>query len=293
MRGVVEERVAEAALVHQHGGEAGALGLDGAGQPGGAGADDQQVRDSEGWEAVLSIMPRFYRSMTGAACKGMRTSCRAVTSLWAMAKSASSRRVETPVLSKTFDRWRFTVSSLMVNCLAMSLVAAAFDDAGDDFELARGQAVGLALGHGRGLLHQLAQGAQQVDDALAADPVVAGEDGAQGVGEIAGDRILQDDAAGADLQRFDDLLGGDSGGQQHDLDARRSAHDGAHRLQAGQARHLQIEQQDVRLQFERLGDGDVAVFGLADDLEAGLVQQHVLDAEADYRVIVGDDDANG
>ncbi len=54
-----------------------------------------------------------------------------------MAKSASSRRVETPVLSKTFDRWRLTVSSLMVNCLAMSLVAAAFDDAGDDFELAR------------------------------------------------------------------------------------------------------------------------------------------------------------
>ena len=44
------------------------------------------------------------------------------TSLWLMANSASSRRVETPVLSKTFDRWRFTVSSLMVNCLAMSLL---------------------------------------------------------------------------------------------------------------------------------------------------------------------------
>ncbi len=71
------------------------------------------------------------------------------------------------------------------------------------------------------------------------------------------------------------------------------AHDGAHRFETGQARHRQIEQQDVGLEFERLGDGDVAVFGLADDLEAGLVQQHVLDAEADYGVIVGDDDADG
>jgi hypothetical protein len=42
------------------------------------------------------------------------------TSLWAMAKSASSRRVETPVLSKTFERCRLTVSSEMENCVATS-----------------------------------------------------------------------------------------------------------------------------------------------------------------------------
>ena len=60
------------------------------------------------------------------------------------------------------------------------LVAAAFDDAGDDFEFARGEAVGLALGHSRGLLHQGVERGDQIDDALAADPVVAGEDGAQG-----------------------------------------------------------------------------------------------------------------
>src|ERR1700733_1321571 len=125
------------------------------------------------------------------------------------------------------------------------LVAAAFDDAGDDLELARGQAVGLALGDGCSLLHELTEGTQEVYYALAADPVVTGEDGSQGVGEIAGDRVFQDDAARADLQRFDDLLRGDSGGEQNDLDARRTAHDGAHRLQARQARHLQIEQQDI------------------------------------------------
>src|ERR1035441_5832030 len=56
----------------------------------------------------------------GAAFEVMRGWGYNSTSLWAMEKRASSRRVETPVLSKTFDRWRFTVSSLMVNCLAMS-----------------------------------------------------------------------------------------------------------------------------------------------------------------------------
>ncbi len=53
-------------------------------------------------------------------------------------------------------------------------VAAAFDDAGDDFELARGEAVGLALGDGGGLGLELVQRLQQVGDALPADPVVTG-----------------------------------------------------------------------------------------------------------------------
>ena len=45
VRRVVEERVAEAALVDQNGGETRALRLDGAGQAGGAGADDEQIRN--------------------------------------------------------------------------------------------------------------------------------------------------------------------------------------------------------------------------------------------------------
>ena len=43
VRGVVEERVAEASLIDQQRGKAPALGLDGAGHTGGAGADDEQV----------------------------------------------------------------------------------------------------------------------------------------------------------------------------------------------------------------------------------------------------------
>ena len=43
VRGIVKERVAEATLVDQQGGKPRALGLDGAGHAGGAGADDEQV----------------------------------------------------------------------------------------------------------------------------------------------------------------------------------------------------------------------------------------------------------
>src|SRR6266567_9334131 len=53
------------------------------------------------------------------SCEKMRRYC-GVTNWCAMANNASSRRVETPVLSKIFDKCLFTVSSLSPNCLAMS-----------------------------------------------------------------------------------------------------------------------------------------------------------------------------
>ena len=48
VRRVVEERVADAPLVDQCHAETGALGLNGAGQAGGAGADDQNIEDGVG-----------------------------------------------------------------------------------------------------------------------------------------------------------------------------------------------------------------------------------------------------
>src|ERR1039457_4765744 len=47
VRGVVEERVAEATLVDERGGEARALGLDGAGHACGTGSDDEQIGHSQ------------------------------------------------------------------------------------------------------------------------------------------------------------------------------------------------------------------------------------------------------
>ena len=214
------------------------------------------------------------------------------TSLWLMAKRASSRRVLTPVLSKTLEQVALHGFFGDGELLGNVLVRAALDDAGDDFELARGETVGLALGLGGCFLHEVVKSAEEVDDALAADPVVAGEDGAQGLGEIAGDGVLEDDAAGADLKSFNDLLGGDGGGEQDDLNARRTRHDGAHGFQAGKLGHGEIEQKDVGLELEDLSDGGVAIAGFRDDLEAGFGLKHVFDTETDDGVIIGDDDAD-
>jgi hypothetical protein len=52
----------------------------------------------------------------------VRSIRRAYPKLWVVANMASSKRLETPSLSKMLLRWRFTVSSLIEKCCAMSLL---------------------------------------------------------------------------------------------------------------------------------------------------------------------------
>ena len=87
-------------------------------------------------------------------------------------------------------------------------VGAAFDDAAHDFEFTRSEPVSLALWYD-GLLHEVVQGGNQVDDAFAADPVIAAIDGANRCLQVAGKGIFEHNAASADVQGFNDLLGGD------------------------------------------------------------------------------------
>jgi len=89
-------------------------------------------------------------------------------------------------------------------------VGATFDDATDDLELTRGEAVRFPLRDG-GLLHQVMQSRDEIDHALAANPVVAGVDGADSSLQVAGERVFEHDAARTDVERFNDLLRGDSG----------------------------------------------------------------------------------
>ena len=171
-------------------------------------------------------------------------------------------------------------------------VGAAFDDAADDFHFAGGKAEGFAVGDG-GLLHELVKSADEIDDAAASDPVIAAGDGANGGGDVLGDGILNNDAAGADLEGLDDLLGADGAGEQDDFDGGRAVHDGAHGFNAGEARHVDVEEEDVGEQLEGLGDGLIAVGAFADDFEALFALEHVAHADADDRMVVGKEDADG
>src|ERR1700722_18876252 len=170
-------------------------------------------------------------------------------------------------------------------------IAAAFHDAANHFQLTGRQAIGFAFGN-RSLLHQFMEGANQVHHAFATNPIIARGYGPDGGGEVVGEGVLKHNAAGADLQRFDDLLGGDGAGEEQDLYCWRTTHDGSHCLQTGQTRHLQIKQKDVWKQFQRSSDGLIAIRCLADHVESGIALKHVFYADAHYRVVVGDDNTN-
>lgn len=164
-------------------------------------------------------------------------------------------------------------------------VAASFHDATDHLELARSQPVGFLLRRRR-LLHQVVQGRNKIYDAFAADPVVAGANGADGGLQMAGQRIFQHNTTSANMERFDDLLGCDGGGQEQDLYGRRALHDGAHGFKTRQPRHRHVEKQNVRLQFESLRDRFVAVISFADYVETFFSGEHIAHTDPDYGMVV-------
>ena len=108
-----------------------------------------------------------------------------------------------------------------------------------------------------------------------------------------GQRVFKDDSAGADVERLNNLLGGDGGGEQDDLDGRRTIHDGAHSLKAGQAGHLHVEEEDIGQMLKGLGDGLIAIVGFSDYFEAFALGEHVAHTDTDYRMIIGEYDADG
>jgi hypothetical protein len=80
---------------------------------------------------------------------------------------------------------------------------------------------------------------------------------------------------------------------QNDFDAGRTAHDGAHGFQSRQARHVEVQQQDIRQQIEGFGDRLVAVPDFANHFKGAIRLQHVPDADTDDRMIVGKKNADG
>ena len=55
---------------------------------------------------------------------------------------------------------------------------------------------------------------------------------------------------------------------------------------------MHVEQQNIRLQLEGLRDGLVAVGGITDHIEAAGFSEHVAHADANYRMIVCQNNSN-
>ncbi len=170
-------------------------------------------------------------------------------------------------------------------------VAAALNNTTHNFKLARGEAVGFTLGHG-GLLHELVESSDEVNDALATDPIIAGVNSSDGGLQMVREGVFEDDATGADMQGLDDLLRSNSGSKKQDFGCGRTAHDGTHGFEAGHTRHGDIKKKNIRLELEGLSDSFVAVGGIAHDIESIVFREHVAHADADYRVVIREHDSD-
>ena len=121
---------------------------------------------------------------------------------------------------------------------------------------------------------------------------VAGGDHPDGLSELVGARVLEQEAARAGAEGFVDVVVEVEGGQDQDAGRSVAGGDPACRLDPVEVRHADVHQDDVGAQ--RLGgvERGEAVGGLADDLEVGLGVEDDAEAGADELLVVGDQDAD-
>ena len=115
---------------------------------------------------------------------------------------------------------------------------------------------------------------------------------AYGVDEEFAVDVLQQVAERAGAQRGHQIVRILGHRQHHDVGFRSVGEDRLHRVDAGDARHVEIEQHDVGpVQGDGL-DALESVRGLARHVEPGNARQQRRDAASEERVIVDDDDAD-
>jgi hypothetical protein len=119
----------------------------------------------------------------------------------------------------------------------------------------------------------------------------AGKDGADGVDELAGGVDFEDVPGDAGLEGFVDEVGFGVGGQDDDFDVGVGCVDGAGQIDAAEAGHLDIGDDDVGLELFGGLAGGVAGVGLADDFEVGLLLEEEAEAVADDLMVVNQEDS--
>src|SRR3972149_7022904 len=120
---------------------------------------------------------------------------------------------------------------------------------------------------------------------------VAAMDGLDAEQELVYLRLLDDVAVGAGLQGAGDVLVLHVAGEHEDFGLGQAAADLTRRLDAVEAGHDRVHEDDVGLDLLGDLDGLAAVGGLADDLEAGLGLEHGAQRLAGDGGVVGEEDA--
>ena len=115
---------------------------------------------------------------------------------------------------------------------------------------------------------------------------VAAGDRAHGGDQLLGRVVLEDEPAGAGLQRPVDVLVEVEGRQDQDPAGRVGGEDAPGRLEPVQLGHPDVHQDDVGADASGLGDGLETVAGLGHDLDVGLVGEQQAEARPHHRLVV-------
>jgi len=165
------------------------------------------------------------------------------------------------------------------------------NDRRQDLELPSGQPERFLLGF-PARCQQCSEGLDQVGDFCAPNPILSCHDRSDALEEKLRRRFLENNSAGADLERFDDLLLLDGRRQQDCAHRRVGGGELAQNFETRQARHREVEQKDVRRAFRDEPHCLPAVRGLADDTEIRFSLEESADSVADDRMIVREQDAD-
>src|SRR5579862_6973503 len=126
----------------------------------------------------------------------------------------------------------------------------------------------------------------EVGDAVLTHPEFAAHNSPDAFEENLRRRVFQDDSASAQLERLDDLLFSYGSGQQYRSDRGRGIPQLTERLQPAHARHHQIQEEDIRMQFSDKLQRLLPVRGFSDNAEAGLIPENRHQSLPEDRVIV-------
>ena len=135
-----------------------------------------------------------------------------------------------------------------------------------------------------------AQALEHLRGDLRRDERLAARGGADAGDQLVDGGVLQQVAAGAGHDGVHHVVVVDGDGQHDDAGPRRDARHLARRLDAGEPRHLQVHDDDVRRELADEAQRVAAVVGLSDDLEALFLEQ-APQAAAEEVVVVDEQDA--
>src|SRR5699024_7428144 len=161
----------------------------------------------------------------------------------------------------------------------------------EDFDLPFGELIQLGSGRSGGLGFSHGPFDDSAGDLGGQQPITGGQGGHR-IDELLSLGSFEQESAGPGGQGAEEEVIAVEGREHEHGSGRAPPNDLRSRFEAVHDRHLHIHADDIRGQFERPVDGDLAVLGLTDDGDAVLALEDRAEAGADHGLVVDEEDSD-